>query len=113
VQGAENWPRSASSSARREHGARAFTRPTAPASSLMQEVQRAAYFAEIRVIMNVKRAGPDGMPTRTQAMRPSWPGAMPDRRHQAVLLFRQTRTKHSNLAARPFDLADADGDQES
>src|SRR6202000_2808916 len=50
------------------NGARAFTAPSGPGISLMQEFLGLAYFAEIpAVIYDVQRAGPStGMPTRTQ-----------------------------------------------
>ena len=63
-----SWPRSASSSARRWNGARAFTCTSGPGISLMQEFLGLAYFAEIPAVMfDVQRGGPStGMPTRTQ-----------------------------------------------
>ena len=90
------------------NGARAFTAPSGPGISLMQEFIGLAYFAEIpAVIFDVQRGGPStGMPTRTQQsdITSCAYASHGDTRH--VLLLPEDPKECFEMGAQAFDLAD-------
>ena len=90
------------------NGARAFTAPSGPGVSLMQEFLGLAYFAEVPVVLfNVQRGSPStGMPTRTQQadVLSCAYASHGDTKH--VLLFPEDPTESFAMGAQAFDLAD-------
>src|ERR1700737_459502 len=90
------------------NGARAFTPPSGPGISLMNEFVGLAYYAEVPcVIFDVQRVGPStGMPTRTQQsdiMLCAY-ASHGDTRH--VLLFPANPEECFYMAVQAFDLAE-------
>lgn len=89
------------------NGARAFTATSGPGVSLMNEFLGLAYFAEIpTVLIDVQRAGPTGMPTRTQQadITSAFYASHGDTKH--VLLFPSTPLECFSMTATAFDLAE-------
>src|ERR1044071_2356213 len=89
-------------------GALAFTAPSGPGISLMQEFLGLAYFAEIpAVIVNVQRGGPStGMPTRTQQadLMICAYASHGDTKH--ILLLPEDPRELFEFSAQSFDLAE-------
>jgi len=91
------------------NGARAFTSPSGPGVSLMNEFLGLAYYAEVpAVLIDVQRTGPStGMPTRTQqsdVLEAAY-ASHGDTKH--ILVFPSTPRECFDMTADAFDLAEA------